>query len=562
MERRASRRTVIKSAVTGIALGATWDSAAFAATTSAAASVGDAVINVQAFGAVGDGVTDDTAAIVAAVAAAFDPAVNGRNHVFFPAGTYVVSQEIKLDYGIVVEGAGQAASIIRMNPAVLSSMFVGSGGFPVSIEFRNIQLDGGYDWIGSKLQVPAASGSTTVSGKHLPGVFYQRIQVGATTTPISRGDVLRTAGQPATFSTGSAQVKAGSTGDLYVPLWAPASSVSASAKWSIFTTGDLIANIGRLIVDNCALIGAKRHCIALPTSGEVRITRSKLGVSQGCGVFSDGAGDGAIANCWFMETGGAYIYTYNATDFRFGQCLIEGGGVANVYSEWGQVKIANCDLWGGRAGNIVAMQSGWIRGIDIQLRDPGTGGVAGELGATSWARPRPRPAIECHFADSNTGAVLTAVALASASDNLGSFSPHSIVRIANGSRSNLAQIEFQDGITFAHRPIDDSGLATATRGCRDHVRAPVSVRTSSGADAVVVNTMGVSAVMVVKTTTARIHSVKMGSGIGAVEVFNGGDSGTEPWQRQYTTPLVPPGGAITVSTEPSESGLYTTWFPA
>ena len=172
---------------------------------------------------------------------------------------------------------------------------------------------------------------------------------------------MRTAGQPATFSTGSAEVKAGSTGDLYVPLWAPASSVSASAKWSIFRTGDLIADIGRLIVDNSALIGAKRHCIALPTSGEVRITRSKVGVSQGCGVFSDGAGDGAIANCWFMETGGANIYTYNATDFRFGQCLIEGGGVSNVYSEWGQVKIANCDLWGGRAGNIVAMKSGWIR---------------------------------------------------------------------------------------------------------------------------------------------------------------------------------------------------------
>ncbi|HEX2785826.1 MAG TPA: glycosyl hydrolase family 28-related protein, partial [Ilumatobacteraceae bacterium] len=493
MDRRTTRRTVIKSAAAGVALSASWRSPAVAAPPSASALVGDAVVNVQAFGAVGDGVTDDTGAIVAAVAAAFDPASNARNHVFFPAGTYVVSQAIKLDYGIVIEGAGQAASIIRMNPSVLSSMFVGSGGFPVSIEFRNIQLDGGYNWADSKIQVPAASGSSVVSGKYLPGVFYQRIQIGASTVPVSRGDVLRTPGQPATFSTGAVQMKAGSAGRLYVPLWAPESSMPASTKWSIFRAGDLIANIGRLIVDNCALIGAKRHCIALPTAGEIRITRSKLGVSQGCGVFSDGAGDGAIANCWFMETGGANIYTYNATDFRFGQCLIEGGAVANVYSEWGQVKIASCDLWGGRAGNIVAMQSGWIRGVDLQLRDPGTGGVAGALGSTSWARPTSRPAVECHFADGNAGAVLTAVALVSASDNLGTFSPHSIVRIANGSRSNLAQIEFQDGITFAHRPIDDSGLATATRGCRGHVRAPVSVRTSSGADAVVVNTMGVSA---------------------------------------------------------------------
>jgi hypothetical protein len=317
-----------------------------------------------------------------------------------------------------------------------------------------------------------------------------------------------------------------------------------------------------LIVDNCWLTGEKRHCIALPPSGEIRISRCKIGVSQGCGVFSDGAGDGTIVNCWFVETGGANIYTFNATDFRFSHCLIEGGAVANVYSDWGQVKISSSDLWGGRAGNIVARQSGWIRGIDLQLRDPGTGGVAGALGSTSFARPSARPAVDCHFADAKAGAVFTGVALTSASDNLGAFSPRSVVKIVSGSRSNLAQIEHANGITFAGSPIDDAGIATSIRSCRGHRPQPVGVGVPPGPNAVVVNSMGVPASLVVRTTSARILSVRMGSGRNAVEVFNGGSSGTEYWQRQYTTPPVAAGAAVTISTEPSETGLTARWFSA
>lgn len=556
----ASRRAVLKSVASGVALGVLWDSPVHAGPDVLADSAAD-VVNVRDHGAVGDGTVDDTAAIRAAVSAAFDPSTNLRNRVYFPAGTYLISDRIELDYGIVIEGAGPVASIVKMNPSILSDMFVGSGGFPVSIGFRNIGLDGGFSWFNSKLQVPAASGSLTLSGTHAAGVFNQSIRVTSLTVEVGRGDVLRTPGQPATFSTEGVPRPIGFSGGLYTPIWAPASSItSSSTRFSVFKVGNLVSNIGRLVVDNCALVGAKRHCISLPASGEIRITRSKIGVSQGCGVFSDGAGDGAILNCWFIETGGANLYTYNATDFRFSNCLIEGGAVANVYADWSQVKIANCDLWGGRAGNIVAHQSGWVRGIDLQLRDPGLGGVFGAIGSTSWARPAARPAVDCQFSDGNVGAVLTNVALASAADNLGAFSPQSIVRISNGSRSSLAQIEFQNGITFVAQPIEDAGTATFIRGCRGYRPAPCVVDTSAGANAVVVNNLGVRASLVIKTTSARIDSVKMGSGAGALEVFNGGDSGSEPWQRQYTTPLVAPGSTVTISTQATETGLTTVWF--
>jgi Pectate lyase superfamily protein len=551
-----TRRGVLKSAFSGATVGFALRSPMPAAALDVADS---GVMNVRGFGALGDGVTDDTDAIAAAVAAAFDPVSGERNVVFLPAGIYLMTRHVELNYGIVIEGAGLAATVIKMSPTILSNMFVGAGGFPVSIEFRNLTLDGGYSWDKSGTSVPAATGRTVVPGTYYPGDFYQQLQVTGSTVPIGRGDVLRTAGQPATFCTDGTPRPAGAAAAVTVPMWAPAEA-NGSTRWSIFKEGDLISNIGRLTVDNCCLIGAKRHCISLSSSGEIRITRSKLGVSQGCGVFSDSAGDGAIANCWFSETGGANIYTYNAYDFRFAHCLIEGGAVANVYSDAGQVKVSSSDLWGGRAGNIVARQSGWIRGVDLQVRDPGTGGTSTTLGSTGWPRPSARPAIDCHFSDADAGAVLTGVVLASASDATGPYSPHSVVRILNGTRSNLAQIEFHDGITFERRPIDDAGSATAVRSCRGHVGSPVHVHTLPGPDAVLINQLGVPAVLLVKTL-ARIESVKVGAGSAAIEVFDGGTSGDEPWQRQYTTPPIAPGGAVTITTEITETALSTIWFP-
>ena len=50
-------------------------------------------ISVTAFGAVGDGVADDTAAVVACDAAA----TNNEKLVYFPSGTYIISSEIQLN---------------------------------------------------------------------------------------------------------------------------------------------------------------------------------------------------------------------------------------------------------------------------------------------------------------------------------------------------------------------------------------------------------------------------------------------------------------------------------
>ena len=68
----------------------------------------DAALNVKTqFGAKGDGVTDDTAAIQAAISTAVGVGINPKGNIYFPSGAYIVSKplEWKLPNGTWSTGA-------------------------------------------------------------------------------------------------------------------------------------------------------------------------------------------------------------------------------------------------------------------------------------------------------------------------------------------------------------------------------------------------------------------------------------------------------------------------
>jgi hypothetical protein len=74
-------------------------------------SVNAEVLNVKDYGAKGDGVTDDSAALVAAVAAL---SAGGILHV--PPGTYIVRSQLSLPSGITVQGVGEASVLYWDTP--------------------------------------------------------------------------------------------------------------------------------------------------------------------------------------------------------------------------------------------------------------------------------------------------------------------------------------------------------------------------------------------------------------------------------------------------------------
>jgi hypothetical protein len=87
-------------------------------------------VNVKTYGALGDGVTDDTAAITAAIAAA------ANRTLYFPAGTYVVSSALSLANPITIEG--------EFHNSIIKTSHVSANIFTVNsnyVRIRQIVLD-------------------------------------------------------------------------------------------------------------------------------------------------------------------------------------------------------------------------------------------------------------------------------------------------------------------------------------------------------------------------------------------------------------------------------------
>jgi hypothetical protein len=84
--------------------------------------INGASVNVLDFGAVGDGVTDNTAAIAAAIAAAAANYAFGGS-VYFPAGTYLADY-IEMVAEITLQGDGMRASFVKRRASSTTGHFV------------------------------------------------------------------------------------------------------------------------------------------------------------------------------------------------------------------------------------------------------------------------------------------------------------------------------------------------------------------------------------------------------------------------------------------------------
>jgi hypothetical protein len=84
-------------------------------------------VSVKDFGAVGDGITDDTAAINLAIA-------SGAPAIYIPAGTYKISSSISVTRDIAIFGDGNATKIDTTNVGALVTAFDFAGAEPTLVE--------------------------------------------------------------------------------------------------------------------------------------------------------------------------------------------------------------------------------------------------------------------------------------------------------------------------------------------------------------------------------------------------------------------------------------------
>ena len=97
-------------------------------------------LNVKDYGALGDGIADDTAAIQAAITAAA-ATVHGvyGSHIFFPKGTYLISATLPLPNGVGLLGDGLASTTIRAMPAFNAQSMIKNSAQDGTQEFAWLQ---------------------------------------------------------------------------------------------------------------------------------------------------------------------------------------------------------------------------------------------------------------------------------------------------------------------------------------------------------------------------------------------------------------------------------------
>lgn len=94
------------------------------------------MIDVKSYGAVGNGTTDDTVAIQAAIDSQLDA-------IYFPPGTYIVSQ-LRMKFGTVFVGSGWK-STLKLAPNSGTDMIVADSLATSWVQIRDLNLDGNKD---------------------------------------------------------------------------------------------------------------------------------------------------------------------------------------------------------------------------------------------------------------------------------------------------------------------------------------------------------------------------------------------------------------------------------
>jgi len=141
------------------------------------------IVNVLDFGAVGDGVTDDSTAIQAAIESAYDN--NSAILLFDPNKTYLVTDQISfngypatngIDTGLTVIANGATIKLAASTPTSVGHV-VGIGRGAYVGEDGNVELTGDITWIGGIVDVNNNSGENGFGLSRTRNVHIQNVTV-------------------------------------------------------------------------------------------------------------------------------------------------------------------------------------------------------------------------------------------------------------------------------------------------------------------------------------------------------------------------------------------------
>lgn len=267
--------------------------------------------DVRAYGATGDGVTDDTGAVQAAL--------NASANVFFPAGTYVVSNLAPKDNQRIF-GDGPS-SILVFKPGSTGYMFESS---TYTVQFEHLNLSGGSDVDRSGTTTPG-----TRSGIHMSAISPNSSIVNVSVHGFDNigigfnGNGSTRAGAP---SLSSVTLYYNYTGmDTGVGATAGGEYIKVSNMTCHRNRNGLVVNSGNMAIST-SHFNDNGYGVTITNAynnAHGTITGSTINHNSVYGVYVDGAGNG------FTITGNQSFYNdwyfNNATGFN-----IEGNNFGNI----------------------------------------------------------------------------------------------------------------------------------------------------------------------------------------------------------------------------------------
>jgi len=225
-------------------------------------------VNVVEYGAVGDGVTDDTQAIMAAVSAL---GASGST-LFFPPGTYLLGQQIALPSNSELRGSGAGASRI-LRKAGLSFTPVSAVGSQ-NIAIRDVAIDG---------STAGSSGNLL----HVDNSSHVSIHAVAVTSTPHAG--IRVSGSNVT--------------DVSIT----ATRIGPVGNEGIVVVGTPTSPARRIVVDSCIISDTGQSGIYLQDSADVTISANNLALPS----CSSNPGYAAI-----VAEVGCYAFSITANSIR------------------------------------------------------------------------------------------------------------------------------------------------------------------------------------------------------------------------------------------------------
>lgn len=130
------RRNFIGAMTTGLAVAPI---GAFGGARQTARVVDPAVVNVKDFGAAGDGVADDTAAVQAAI----DACPAGGGIVLVPPGVYALSAALNLRPRVAIQGAGSASRLSARTTGMDVLRYLAAASQAVDISIADLEIECG-----------------------------------------------------------------------------------------------------------------------------------------------------------------------------------------------------------------------------------------------------------------------------------------------------------------------------------------------------------------------------------------------------------------------------------